>query len=512
MKHRKHLFLFIGIILSLILVFNTSSQAAPAPSPAQELQNAWRRAQEAGAYHFATEIVQTTYPAPALVNVGRSSRQDTLHIEGQTNVPDRTLVMTLWKGGGSVLTRRDGVEVRVEGDRAYGRPIGGTWQEIDDFTDAFAPDSDLLAYLAGATNVRELGTETRLLPSPADGGETSIAFTRYSYDLDGPAFAGYLRRQLEDYLRENGGLPAGLTLGVSDQFRQVTGQGEVWIDEQGLPLRLTVHLAYPPQRNGERVEADIQTDFWNFAPLPETRNPLTRLAGALGLPRSPRDWGRAVQQGSMAVAMAGLLVLLMAHRRSRQVYVTFVLVILLSTVVGPLLQSHQVYAFSQRMAAEREAQEQRQEEARAEEEALDAFLTSDWDPHRDPLEVHPADQQAINLLKDGRYEEAIAAFQKFLVRYPKGQFADNAQYWLAEANYVLRHFPTAIEEFNKVLVNYPDSQKIADAMLKIGYCYYELKKWQQARKILEELVKRFPDSTAAQLAKNRLHRMKLEGR
>ncbi|HHH36827.1 MAG TPA: tol-pal system protein YbgF [Gammaproteobacteria bacterium] len=130
----------------------------------------------------------------------------------------------------------------------------------------------------------------------------------------------------------------------------------------------------------------------------------------------------------------------------------------------------------------------------------------------DPLEEQAAYQQAFNLLKDGRYEEAIAAFQKFLVRYPKGQFADNAQYWLAEANYVLRRFPTAIEEFNKVLVNYPDSQKIADAMLKIGYCYYELKKWDRARKILEELVKRFPDSTAAQLGRNRLHRMRLEGR
>ncbi len=130
----------------------------------------------------------------------------------------------------------------------------------------------------------------------------------------------------------------------------------------------------------------------------------------------------------------------------------------------------------------------------------------------DALAEQSAYQQAFNILKDGRYEEAIAAFQKFLVRYPKGQFADNAQYWLAEANYVMRRFPTAIEEFKKVLVNFPDSRKIPDAMLKIGFCYYELKEWKEARKILEELVRRFPDTTAAQLAKNRLHRMKLEGR
>ena len=67
-------------------------------------------------------------------------------------------------------------------------------------------------------------------------------------------------------------------------------------------------------------------------------------------------------------------------------------------------------------------------------------------------------------------------------------------------------------EFQKVLKQYPDSSKIPDAMLKTGYSYYEIKKWDEARKMLNALVKRYPDTTAGQLAKNRLHRMKLEGR
>ncbi|MEA3395909.1 MAG: hypothetical protein U9R05_00410 [Chloroflexota bacterium] len=134
-----------------------ASQAALPLSPEQTVQRAWRLAQESGAYHFSTEIVQTTYPAPALVNVGRSSRQDTLHIEGQTNLPARTLQMTLWKDGGSLLNPSDGVEMRIVGDQAYGRSVGSEWQEIDDFSGTFAPDNDLLAYLAGAKNVREIG-------------------------------------------------------------------------------------------------------------------------------------------------------------------------------------------------------------------------------------------------------------------------------------------------------------------------------------------------------------------
>lgn len=97
-----------------------------APSPAAEVQAAWRRAQQAGAYRFATEIVQTTYAAPRLTSVGLSSREESLYLEGQTNLPERTMQLVLWQAGGSCLTPRGGVEIRIEGDRAYGRQLAAT--------------------------------------------------------------------------------------------------------------------------------------------------------------------------------------------------------------------------------------------------------------------------------------------------------------------------------------------------------------------------------------------------
>ncbi|MBC8422435.1 MAG: hypothetical protein H8E01_00230, partial [Chloroflexi bacterium] len=408
-----YLALAIGVALLLIgmVMAPLTSGTAPAPSPEQMVQRAWQRAQEAGVYGFSTEIVQTTYPAPALVNVGRSSRKETLHIEGQTNLPERSLLMTLWKDGGSLLNPRDGVEMRVEGDRAYGRAIGGTWEEVDDFSGAFAPGNDLMAYLAGAKNVRELGTETRALPpgpppNPSTGsgqapgtgeknspplgsgeglGVGAVTFTRYGFQVDGPAFAEYLRDQLEHHLREQGELPLGLSLDASNQFRAMTGQAEVWIDGNGLPLRLTVHLDYPEQRNGERIEADIKTDFSHFAPMMEARSPVTRLAGALGLPRAPRDWQRVGRQTALVTGMLGLLLLLLVYRRSKKVYAAIVGLVILSMVITPLLQSHQVYAFFQRQQAQRVEYEQRQKEQEAARQLEEEFLISDWDPHRDPL-------------------------------------------------------------------------------------------------------------------------------
>jgi len=130
----------------------------------------------------------------------------------------------------------------------------------------------------------------------------------------------------------------------------------------------------------------------------------------------------------------------------------------------------------------------------------------------DPAKEQASYKAAFNLLKVGKYDEAILSYSDFLRQYPSGTYAPNAQYWLGEANYVTRQFPVAIEEFKKVISRYPESRKLPDAMLKIGYIHYELKQSDEARRVLTELTKKFPGTTAARLAENRLQRMKLEGR
>jgi tol-pal system protein YbgF len=121
-------------------------------------------------------------------------------------------------------------------------------------------------------------------------------------------------------------------------------------------------------------------------------------------------------------------------------------------------------------------------------------------------------QAAFDLLKDGKYPEAISGFQQFLTTFPTSTLADNAQYWLGEAHYVTKAFPEALRDFRVVLEKYPDSRKIPDALLKIGYCNYELKNYPEARSALGQVVQRFGDTTAARLASQRLAKMDAEGR
>lgn len=119
-------------------------------------------------------------------------------------------------------------------------------------------------------------------------------------------------------------------------------------------------------------------------------------------------------------------------------------------------------------------------------------------------------QAAFNLLKDGQYDRAIGAFQKFLAAYPDSSLADNAQYWLGEAYYVNKAYPEAEAAFQRVVDKYPQSRKLPDALLKIGYCRYETKQWGSAREVLGQVVARFTDTPAAHLAQQRLDKMTAE--
>lgn len=131
-------------------------------------------------------------------------------------------------------------------------------------------------------------------------------------------------------------------------------------------------------------------------------------------------------------------------------------------------------------------------------------------PTIDSAESEAAYRAAFATLKAGQYEESIAKFSAFLQQYPASQYADNAQYWLGEAYYVMRQFEQAIEHYQKLVETYPDSKKQSHGMLKIGYSFHELGLAEQAQSVLLGLKNHFPGSAAARLADERLQRIRSE--
>lgn len=118
---------------------------------------------------------------------------------------------------------------------------------------------------------------------------------------------------------------------------------------------------------------------------------------------------------------------------------------------------------------------------------------------------------AFNLLKEGRYPQAADAFGRFLQQYPSSRLAPNAQYWLAESQYVARNYDVSLAEFRKVVAQYPGNPKVPDALLKIGYIHSEKQQWTEAKAALERVIQEYPGSGSADLARQRLNRLQREG-
>lgn len=120
-------------------------------------------------------------------------------------------------------------------------------------------------------------------------------------------------------------------------------------------------------------------------------------------------------------------------------------------------------------------------------------------------------QAAFDLLKEGKYDEAATALRDFVARHPQHELAPNALYWLGEAHYVRRDYPSALAAFETLLRDYPGNRKAPDALLKAGYTQQELQRPAAARALLMRLVEEYPDTQAAAEAQARLERLPPEG-
>jgi uncharacterized repeat protein (TIGR01451 family) len=391
------------------------------PDAKRAVREAWEKARDAGVYGFATSLTQMSYPALTLSNAGRGPQRAELHLEGEIDQPARTMTFRLSQPGAD----GSGAEVRVVGDRAYTRRDGGDWQEVQDFSSSFAPDNDPLAFLAGIKGIAGCDWQARA----ADGGPLSVppvsseghkgeadsgAYVAcYRFNLDGPALAAYLRDRMQRQLAGNDGLPPGMSVDAPESVREMTGNGELWVDGRGLPLRLTMHLVFPQERDGSHSEADVQTAFSGF-PQQEAAassgpafrsDPVGWASATLGLD-DPSTPGKAAQAAGVVGVLActmGAMVLLVVYGRSPRLYIAVAIAVILSMVVVPALQGEQVSAYYDRREARSkdvlslgagvvDAQAAQEEQA-AQQSAAEA-LSPTWDPLHDPLQAGQMGPQA----------------------------------------------------------------------------------------------------------------------
>ncbi len=339
-KHRHfHSTLFFLLII-LLAGGQFVSSAFADDSAETAVFDAWQRTQKMEGYQYDSTLQQTDVPLPRLENIGRSPRTQTLFAEGAIEATNNLLYLNIWDDGNQIGNRENALQVKVEDGQAYSRIADADWQALDSgVADIFAPDQDTMGYLVAAENITLLEQERR-------GG---IAITRYAFDLNGPQLAANLRDIAMREMRERGELPPGMQLQAPDKFMNMTGNGELWLDEAGLPLRQTIFMQFSPEGDN-RQEVEIRTDYrqWQQSDLTGLAAKQYELTRYLNNPTVAEQWQRTAVFLSLFLFTIWLVA---NYSRRRWFHRTLVSVIIIVMLVGPLLQVDRVSAFYEKYGA-----------------------------------------------------------------------------------------------------------------------------------------------------------------
>jgi tol-pal system protein YbgF len=113
---------------------------------------------------------------------------------------------------------------------------------------------------------------------------------------------------------------------------------------------------------------------------------------------------------------------------------------------------------------------------------------------------------AFNLLKDGKYDQAVPKFKDYIKTYPNGKYVANSHYWLGEIYYLQSDLKNALSEFQTVAKT-TSSPKVPDAMFKIALIHYDQGLYTMARKEFTNIKKTYPNTSVARLADQQLKKM-----
>ena len=82
--------------------------------------------------------------------------------------------------------------------------------------------------------------------------------------------------------------------------------------------------------------------------------------------------------------------------------------------------------------------------------------------------------EALESYEDGDWTEAGALFDLIKLQYPTSQWADDAQFKLAEISYRRGEFVLAAFNYNVVRRSFPTSELAKEAGYKVGECYEQM--------------------------------------
>jgi tol-pal system protein YbgF len=109
----------------------------------------------------------------------------------------------------------------------------------------------------------------------------------------------------------------------------------------------------------------------------------------------------------------------------------------------------------------------------------------------------------------GQWALCILGFNNYLQSFARTELGDDAQYYVGECHQQDGKFTEAIDAYNRVIANYPKGDRVPDSYYKRGLALSSIGQTDRARESFEQLMKLYPEHDSARLAKQQVDRLKL---
>lgn len=114
---------------------------------------------------------------------------------------------------------------------------------------------------------------------------------------------------------------------------------------------------------------------------------------------------------------------------------------------------------------------------------------------------------ALRDYSGGKTDLARQQFSDYIKYFPDGELASNCVFYLGEILYSEGKFQDAVQAYDNVLDNYPKSFKLADARYKKAMALLELGQKNAAIRELREVVRRHPNSESDRRSRAKLREL-----
>ena len=107
----------------------------------------------------------------------------------------------------------------------------------------------------------------------------------------------------------------------------------------------------------------------------------------------------------------------------------------------------------------------------------------------------------------GQWALCVQGFNMYLQGFARTDLGDDAQFYIGECYQNDGKFTEAVDAYNRVISNHPKGDRVPDAYYKRGVALSQMGQAERARESFETLMKLYPEHDTGRLAKQQLDRI-----